>query len=150
MKRPAPREKPGSPSGPSQPARRNGETEKPCLDCARRLHQTLEQEALVLKKFSGSELLPLIATKEFQVGELGRELARLKDGREKISLSGPLRDVLTSIERLNRSNRLFVQSSLAYWQELLSILCPAGYGPGAEAQKSGSQTPKGLSFSREI
>ncbi len=150
MHRPAPEEELKPSLNPPLPGLKCSEAELQCLDCARRLHQTLEQEARVLKKFAGSELLPVITAKEFQVDELGRELERLKDGREKVPLSGPLRDVLASIEGLNRSNELFVQSALAYWRDFLSLLCPACYGPGAEAHKGGMPAPKGLSFSREI
>ncbi len=128
-----------------------GAAETECIETARQLQTVLEEEAEKLKNFAGSELIEVISRKEFLVGELSQRLGSLdKEPGTRPSISAHLKAVLERIDRLNRSNRHFIENSLSHWRDMLSILCPAGYGPKAERTTSPARTPKGLAFSREI
>jgi hypothetical protein len=127
----------------------NAETE--CISAARELLLALKEEADILRRFAKADLLRLISKKEFLINELGQKLQCLKneDGQI-IAISEPLKDLLKQIEQLNRSNQFFIQRSLAYWQDLLSIFIPTGYRPPGGSTNTGSAAPKGFSFSREV
>ena len=127
------------------------EAETECLATARELNQVLEQEADILKRFAKDELLKLIPGKEFLINELGQKLQGLKNtGGEVLSISQPLKDLLEKISRLNGSNRVFIQRSLAHWQDFLSVLIPSRYRPPGGNPGSYPAIPRGLSFSREV
>lgn len=119
-----------------------------CIAAATELQTVLEEEAQLLKRFAGAELVRLLSRKEFSVRELSGRLADLKRAKgDGCKAGAPLRKMLAKIDRLNRANDIFIQGSLAHWRELLSLLRPAAYGPGAE--KGLKPPPKGLSFRRE-
>jgi flagellar biosynthesis/type III secretory pathway chaperone len=125
----------------------NTEAESECLLAAQELHRVLQEEADILRRFAKADLLHVISKKEFLLNELGQKLQSLKDADEQaMSISGPLKDILKKIDQVNRSNRLFIQRSLGYWQDLLSIFIPSGYG----RSRSGSAVPRGFAFSREV
>lgn len=129
----------------------NGAAENECIETARQLQLVLEEEAEKIKRFAGSELIEVISRKEFLIGELSQRLSGLESAPgARPAVSGPLKAVLEKIDALNRSNRHFIQNALSHWRDMLSLLCPAGYGPGAERTKGGARPPKGLAFSREI
>ena len=137
--------------GPCLSSRISGDPELECIGAARELQMVLEEESELLRRFAGAELVRLLSRKEFSIEDLFNKLEGLKASRGgKNAVTGPLREILEKIEAMNRSNRIFIQSSLSHWQDLLSLLCPTGYGPTAEMGKSGTPAPKGLSFSREI
>lgn len=127
------------------------EVESECLSAARELHQVLKEEADILRRFAKADLLRLISRKELLINELGQKLECLKkaDGR-RVSISASLIDLLGKIDKLNRSNRFFIQRSLAHWQDLLSIFIPSGYRPSGRSSKPGSAAPRGFAFSREV
>lgn len=128
-------------------------TESDCLATAQQLHQVLKSEADILKRFAKADLLQLISRKESLINELGQQLECLKnaDGQT-LSLSEPLKDLLGKIDALNRSNSVFIQRSLAHWQDFLSVLIPSGYRPPGPGSGSGahSAVPRGFAFSREV
>lgn len=129
----------------------DGTAESECLAVARELQAVLEEETRVLKRFAGKELLRLIAKKEFLVEELRRKLNALKtDEGRPFSLSSPLKSVLGTIDSRNNANRTLIEGTLSYWQDFLSFLIPAAYGPNGEETAHATSTPKGLSFSREV
>jgi len=125
--------------------------ESECLATARELNQILEQEADILKRFAKTDLLKLIPGKEFLVNELGQKLRCLKDeGGEVFSISQPLKDLLKKIDLLNGSNRVFIQRSLAHWQDFLSVLIPSRYRPPGRNPGDYPVVPRGFSFNREV
>ena len=133
----------------SQP--QNGDAGTECIEIARELLLVLEEEAEKLKLFAGAELLEVISRKEFLVEELSQKLGPLKStAGSQHAVPAPLKTLLEKIDALNRSNKHFIQNSLSHWQDLLSLLCPVGYGPSAEGKTGGANPPKGLAFSREI
>ncbi len=133
------------------PQPENGGAGTECLQTARELQLVLEEEAEKLKRFAGAELLEVISRKEFLVEELSQKLGALKKTADtQPAIPASLKAVLEKIDALNRSNKNFIQNSLAHWQDLLSLLCPAGYGPTAEGKTGIARPPKGLAFSREI
>lgn len=130
-----------------QPSGNTAESE--CLATARELHLVLREESGILKRFAGSELLQVIAKKEFLICDLGNKLGSLtQTGR--VPVASPLGDILGEIDRMNNANRFFIEKSLEHWQDLLSLFCPSGYGPTGETQRSGPPSAKGYAFSREI
>ncbi|MEN6441093.1 MAG: hypothetical protein ABFD97_21200 [Syntrophobacter sp.] len=136
-----------APSRPPTLSMRQRETE--CLTAALELQSILEEESLILKRFGGTELLPLISRKQFSICELARKLDSLRPSQNNdFAISEPLKQTLRKIQAMNHSNRYFIQDSLSLCQDLLSILRPQGYGPadGAKAPHA----PKGRSFNREV
>ena len=128
-----------------------GEAESDCLLTAQELHRVVTQESEMLKRFAKAELLRLISRKEFLVNELGQKLQCLKTADGRIpSLLEPLKDLLVKIDRINRSNHIFIQRSLAHWQAFLSVLIPSGYGPPGEHSRYRARVPRGFTFSREV
>ena len=125
--------------------------ESDCLDTARELHGVLQEEADILRRFAKNDLLELIPRKEFLINELWQKLEWFKSVNGQIvSVSGPLRDQLLGIDRLNRSNRVFIERSLAHWQDFLSIFIPSGYRPNGGNPGGRQNVPRGFAFSREV
>jgi flagellar biosynthesis/type III secretory pathway chaperone len=140
-----------NPGHPGVPHTVNTQVESECISTAQELHLVLKEEADILRRFAKADLLRLISKKEFLINELGQKLQCLKDADgHVIPISGSLKDLLEKIDQLNRSNRFFIQRSLAYWQDFLSIFIPAGYGPSGGSPGPGSPLPRGFSFSREV
>ncbi len=130
----------------------NGDAvESECLNAALDLRKTLQEEADVLKRFAGPELLLLIPRKEFLISELGSRLNDLRSSRDdRPQVSDSLKALLGEIDALNRSNSLFIQRSLSYWHDLMSIFSPPAYGPARDGARPNIPAPRGLSFSREV
>ncbi len=62
-----------------------------------------------------------------------------------------LREVLSEIERGNEINRIFIQGSLAYGDELLELFVPGTYGIGQEGQAERlTLNTKGLALDKEV
>lgn len=123
--------------------------EAECLVAATELQSILEEEALILKRFGGAELLPLVSRKQFTICELARKLDSLRPSQSGLlDLSEPLKQKLRIINAMNHSNRYFIQDSLSLCRDMLSILRPPSYGPtnGTKAPHA----PKGRSFNREV
>ncbi len=120
-----------------------------CFAAARELQSILEEESVILKRFGRAELLPLVSRKQFAVCELARRLDTLRPSHNgKFNLSDPLKQTLKKIHTMNLSNSHFIRYSLSLCQDMLSILCPAGYGP-ADGQNT-MKAPKGRSFNMEV
>lgn len=121
-------------------------TESDCIAAALELQLILKEEADILRRFAANELLRLLPRKEFSIGELQGQLNVLKDA----NLSDPLRNLLSEIDVMNRSNRLFIKRSLSHWRNLISIFSPPSYGPSFDGSKVVQPPARGLTFSREI
>jgi len=141
-----------------------------------RLLHIVRAEAEALKTFQKERLLEFIAEKEVLACELAQRIRSFessesfnkKIGQEGSLLSGStgingeerdedhakrglLRELLGEINDWNQRNRIFIQGSLAHWQELLNVCLPSTYMPGQDGQAARqSIRPKGLAFNREI
>jgi flagellar biosynthesis/type III secretory pathway chaperone len=137
---------------PSMSADPNSPCHLECLKSAVELLEVLRAEAQVLRRFAGAELLTLVPKKEYLVSELEWKLASAKEaGAGSFTCSGALRDVLSEISQLNASNGVFIQKSLSYWHDLLSIFLPPSYGPSGKAAAERPQSPpKGTAFRRKV
>lgn len=120
-----------------------------CLATALELQLLLKEEADILKRFAGSELLWLIPKKEMLVSELGQKLNADKAGGGSTLSSDELKVLLGEIDELNRTNGLFILRTLSYWQDLLSIFSPQTYGPSRDGSRP-APALRGHAFSREI
>jgi flagellar biosynthesis/type III secretory pathway chaperone len=136
---------PGALSGVESPLVRE------CLDSAIELLEILRAEAEILKRFAGSELLALVPKKEFLVSELEWKLKSAGEaGVNSFADSDSLGGILDEIARLNASNGIFIEKSLSYWQGLMSIFVPTGYGPTGEVTRRLPVSPKGAAFRRKV
>jgi len=121
------------------------------LPTALELLAVLRQEAEILRRFAGAELLELVPKKEYLVSELEWKLksaAKAEGGS--IKASNSLRALFDEISKLNTSNGVFIEKSLSYWRGLLSIFTPPSYGPSGKAAGRPPLPLKGMAFRREI
>jgi flagellar biosynthesis/type III secretory pathway chaperone len=122
-----------------------------CLSTALELLEVLREEAGILRRFKGAELLRLVPRKEYLVRELEWKLQSVKDAGEGfLPVSESYRALLCEIERLNTSNGVFIEKAISYWQDLFAIFSPPGYGPAGKKSMRRARSPRGLSFEREI
>jgi flagellar biosynthesis/type III secretory pathway chaperone len=148
-----------------------------CLQVANRLLGLIQDETRALKAFDTDMLLQLVTQKEALVRDLGGRLNVLKkitngirsktdhgadiattkdiavDWRssETAHKRQMLREVLSEIERGNEINRIFIQGSLAYGDELLELFVPGTYGIGQEGQAERlTLNTKGLALDKEV
>lgn len=128
-----------------------------CLSMADELVRLLREETALLQRFNNQGLLVLLPRKEL--------LARtLRDRMEALQRSprgdrpapaakgrGELKAILAEINELNRSNGVFVERSLEYFNDFIDSVCPSSYGPNQEGPwKHKAGNFKGLSFRKEI
>lgn len=129
----------------------NGDFPAGCLASAFRLLEVLREEARVLRRFAGEELLALVPRKEYLVSELEWELkSALEAEPDSFNASDPLKLLLDEIDKQNTSNKVFIEKSLLYWQDLLSIFSPPSYGPAGTPSGRPPCPAKGTAFRREI
>jgi flagellar biosynthesis/type III secretory pathway chaperone len=122
-----------------------------CLPTALELLEVLRNEAEILKRFAGAELLRLVPKKEYLVSELEWKLQSAKEaGEGSVPASDSFKALLGEIGKLNTSNGVFIEKSLSYWQDFLSIFSPPSYGPAGKKARRQERLPKGLTFAREI
>ncbi len=128
-----------------------GSSESECLTTALELRELLEEEADVLKRFAGAELLWLVSRKESLINEMGWKINALKrQYGESLRISDTLKEVLGDIDRLNRSNGIFIERSLAHWEDFLTIFSPPSYKPGGDTTRLPIPAQRGRAFCREI
>lgn len=157
---------------------RNGNVLDDCLLAATQLLNVVGEETKALHVFNSDLLLRLITQKEALVRELAIKLSTLKSnaglprqaagssgGAEDIAGPAPhtlmaaevahkrpmLKEILRQIERNNEVNRIFIEGSLTYGQELLDVFIPGTYGVDQEGQAE-RLTPntKGLALDKEV
>ncbi len=117
------------------PASENSPYHSECLPTALELLEVLRDEADILKRFAGAELLRLVPKKEYLVTELEWKLQSAKESEEGfVPASDSFKALLSEISRLNTANGVFIEKSLAYWRDFLSIFLPRSYGPAARRQ----------------
>ena len=133
------------------PATDNSPFHSECLPTALELLEVLRNEAEILKRFAGGELLRLVPKKEYLVSELEWKLQSVKEeGEGSLPASDSFMALLGGIGKLNTSNGVFIERSLSYWQDFLSIFSPPSYGPAGKKARRQARPPKGLTFAREI
>ena len=164
--------------GREDPNLRNGYALDDCLLVATQLLNVVGEETKALNVFNSDLLLRLITQKEALVRELAAKLNTLMSDtgvpRQAAAASGEaddiagqsphtwmapevahkrpmLKEILRQIERNNEVNRIFIEGSLTYGQELLELFIPGTYGVGQEGQAE-RLTPntKGLALDKEI
>jgi flagellar biosynthesis/type III secretory pathway chaperone len=157
---------------------RSGNALDDCLSAATQLLNVVGEETKALHVFNSDLLLRLITQKEALVRELVVNLNTLKSsaglpraaagpsgGTDDIAGLSPhplmaaevahkrpmLKEILRQIERNNEVNRIFIEGSLTYGQELLDVFIPGTYGVGQEGQAE-RLTPntKGLALDKEV
>ncbi|MCE5244221.1 MAG: hypothetical protein ABFD98_16650 [Syntrophobacteraceae bacterium] len=127
-----------------------------CIETAGNLSEILTQETAALRSFSGEDLLHLLPGKQILVNELQDRLETLrKAGLEKASLdpSSPrtqLRNLLRNIQEQNRANEVFIQNTLGFWQDMLSLFFRSSYGPGQGNAAVKRAFSKGRTFRTEV
>ncbi len=132
-------------------ADRNSPFQSECLPTALELLEVLRNEAEILRRFAGAELLRLVPKKEYLVSELEWKLQAAKEeGEGFFPASDSFKALLGEIGTLNTSNGVFIEKSLSYWQDFLSIFSPPSYGPAGKKARRQPRPPKGLTFAREI
>jgi len=129
----------------------NSPFQSECLATALDLLNVLRNEAEILKRFAGPELLQLVPKKEYLVNELEWKLQSAKEAGEGfLPASDSFKALLREISELNASNGFLIAKSLSYWQDLLSVFLPQGYGPAGNKAGRPMCAPRGLAFEREI
>ena len=148
-----------------------------CLLVAHRLLAAIQDETKALKEFDTDQLLQLVTQKEALVRDLGGKLNALKhitkgvqggtDRLQGVSLGGDsavnlsssevvhkrllLRDKLAEIERGNEINRIFIEGSLSFGDEILELFVPGTYTVGQEGQAERlTPSSKGLALDKEV
>ncbi len=129
-------------------------------ECSRRADEIidlLEEESSALRSFNGSQLMHLLAKKEHLFNELKRQVESLASEPtfDEVAETEPgrarLRDRLRRIAVLNEDNRIFIQNTLAHYEDFLNCLCPSPYGRGQEGRAE--RTPvavRGMAFTKEM
>ena len=122
-----------------------------CLVTALELLEILREEAEILKRFAGAEP-PAACPKERVSGQRnGVETPISQRSRGGIfTASESFKVLLGEISQLNASNGAFIEKTLSYWQDLLSIFLPPSYGPAGKTAMGPARSLRGLSFRREI
>ena len=122
-----------------------------CLSSALELLEVLKTEEQILRRFAGAELVRLIPKKEYLVRELEWKLEAAREtGTDIFMTSDSFKALLEDIEKVNASNGAFIEKSLSYWQDLLSIFSPPGYGRAGNCERRQPWSPKGMAFKRKI
>ena len=126
-------------------------------ELAEQLEQLLRQEAETLRRFENQELLKILHRKESLILELAEKLndfEKVKNGHRDMS-RGPqylsLKNCLREIEKLNRSNRVFIEGALSHYEHFIDCLCPSCYHPRhVNEPRQELAAFKGLTFRKEI
>jgi hypothetical protein len=148
-----------------------------CISAAQQLLTLLQEETEALKGFQSEALLSLITRKGALVKDLSGKISTLPSFRESsgridghIETEGAnvasrphptpsgtpgdrviLRKLLGEIERCNDTNRVFIEGSLIYWQDLLNLILPGIYTLDQEGQAARQTvSTKGLALNKEI
>ena len=132
-------------------ADRNSPFQSECLPTALELLDVLRNEAEILSRFAGAELLRLVPKKEYLVSELEWKLQSAKEeGEGSLPASDSFKALLGEIVKLNTSNGVFIEKTLSYWQDFLAIFSPPSYGPAGKKARRPTRPPKGITFTREV
>jgi len=124
---------------------------------AEELLQVIQEEAAILKRLDNQALMAILPRKELLIRELVDKITILKHKSDESQTIhedpaySRLKGCLADIDRINRSNQVFIESSLAYFDDFLDCICPSNYGRGQEGLlRHKPANFKGLSFRKEI
>lgn len=130
------------------------------MECAQHADEIiglLEEESGALVSFNSARLMQVLPRKEHLFNALKGQIEYLSEGRESDcgvvpdSVRDSLRERLHRIQRLNETNRTFIESTLSHYQEFLNCLVPSGYGRGQEGRPERAQVAmRGVAFKKEI
>ena len=127
---------------------------EPRFQAASQLLQLVREEALVLERLDGNQLLELLPRKEALVRLLEQRMAApdvLSGQSENEAVRGTLRECLAQIRAENQRNRRFIENSLEYWRDLVGLLVPATYDrTGTEAVPTHHAALCGARINREV
>jgi hypothetical protein len=148
-----------------------------CISAAHQLLSLLQEETEALKGFQCEALLPLLTRKDTLIKDISVKIGRFRSSPEPSArtdvhpeaeyahacpqadsmLSGKqdkrviLRNLLREIERCNDTNRVFIEGSLNYWQDLLNLILPGTYTLDQDGQAARQTViSKGLALNKEI
>jgi hypothetical protein len=148
-----------------------------CISTAHQLLTLLQEETVALKGFQSEALMPLITRKGALVKDLSDSIGTLRsphepsgridgtpeaEGANAASRPDPtpagtpgrrviLRKLLGEIERCNDTNRVFIEGSPIYWQDLRNLILPGIYTLDQEGQAARrTVSTKGLALNKEI
>jgi flagellar biosynthesis/type III secretory pathway chaperone len=126
-------------------------------ELAIQLKQLLGEEAEILRRYENQELLKILPRKESLIRELASRVnAMEKDKNGHADMDrGPqylsMKTCLREIEKLNRSNRAFIEGTLSHYQQFIDCLCPSSYHPRhASEPRQELAAFKGLTLRKEI
>lgn len=150
-------------NGTSRPYSESAGSESPpkelsdAQELAGQLEQLLRQEAKTLRRFDNQGLLTILHQKESLIRELAEKLSDLekaKHGRAGLTRTPrylSLKARLKEVDKLNRSNKAFIEGSLSHCQQFINCVCPSGYHPNRlNMPRQQLAAFKGMSFKKEI
>ncbi len=126
-----------------------------CVVLARQLTRLLEEENEALRCFAGARLVQLLSDKQRLITDLADRLEAFKATgvpKNASEMQGDcplLRQLLGEIEEKNQKNALFIQGTLAFYQDFFCSVVPTVYAPDGE-RIPGREPPKGLKLSKEV
>ncbi|MHC1745228.1 MAG: flagellar export chaperone FlgN [Syntrophobacteraceae bacterium] len=130
---------------------------KECAQHADEIIGLLEEESSALVSFNGALLMQLLPRKEHLFNAIKERIECLSEGKGPASgavqdsTRDSLREQLQRIQRLNETNRVFIENTLLHYQDFLNCLCPSGYGRGQEGRPERAQVAmRGVAFKKEI
>ncbi len=130
---------------------------KECVQDADEIIGLLEEESGALVSFNSALLMQLLPRKEHLFNAFKERITGLPEGSHPASgvaqdsARASLREQLHRIQRLNETNRAFIENTLSHYQDFMNCLCPASYGRGQEGRPERSQVAmRGVAFKKEI
>ncbi len=128
-----------------------------CVQDADEIIGLLEEESGALVSFNSALLMQLLPRKEHLFNAFKERITGLPEGSHPASgvaqdsARASLREQLHRIQRLNETNRAFIENTLSHYQDFMNCLCPASYGRGQEGRPERSQVAmRGVAFKKEI
>lgn len=128
-----------------------------CLTTAEQLLHIATQEQQILENFHAEALLEILPEKEQLARSLQRKAASLKEamnGNEDLKTDPQyvqLKECFQKIDRINRSNQIFIENTLAYYEDFLKRFAPIGYGfSQSRSHQQDCRFYRGRTFRKEI
>lgn len=127
-----------------------------CVATAEQLLRTATEERRILEGFQADALLEILPQKQHLVRSLSQKLASLEATADKATIKADprlasLRDRLRQIEQVNQGNGVFIENTLAYYEDFLKRFIPVSYGFSENhSQPLNSRFYRGRAFTKEI
>ncbi len=124
------------------------------LITARELLDVIRRENAVLQRLEADALLEILPRKELLINRLQHQLSSCpvrKDGSAAGPGDGSLNECLDQIRALNETNRVLIEKSLQYWQDMLNVFVPRTYGKrGLQNMNVNRAMVRGARVNREV